>query len=145
MKLSVLALLLLLFQGLSHSGLLEKPPVPIAVYHDCKTRGLGDANMNGYQSAGEVYKCKEGVIRLEGKWSEVIQNGWKYHTDLGKACSGPDYVGDEPLDVQMPSFQKWCKTPYGYELCGWNDAEEKKQETLRRTRKAPPFKPNQDK
>ncbi len=120
------------------SALLASDKAPIATYHACVIDG-GQGNFAGYQSTAELYQCKEGRIRLEGKWGEEIQNGWMYHTELGRTAIGPDYVGDMPTEMQMPKFQKWCKTKLGYSLCGWNDEEQQKQEHLRRTRKAPPI------
>jgi hypothetical protein len=111
----------------------------IPTFHDCEIDGK-DANYAGYQSAGEFYKCREGRIRIEGKWGEEIQGGWRYPTEFGR-IGAPTYIGDEPPEFQMPKFQKWCKTQYGYTLCGWNEEEEKKQEQERRhpTRIAPPL------
>lgn len=109
-------------------------PPPDVTWHDCVSYGT-EANFAGYLTVAEEFKCKEGRFRIEGKWGDEIQNGWEYHTEFGEQAGlGPEYVGDEPPSSQMPDFQKWCPTKYGYELCGWNEELQKKEEDQRKAR-----------
>jgi hypothetical protein len=88
---------------------------PDIVWHGCVDAGKA-GNFSGYQSTAQIFKCKEGILRVEGKWGEEIQNGYRYHTEFGSPTGEPEYIGDQPAEQQMPKWKKWCKTKYGYSL-----------------------------
>ena len=103
---------------------------PDATWHECTASGQ-EANFSGYQSTAREFTCRQGLLRIEGKWGVDIQNGWEYHTEFGEPTGSVDYIGDLPEEMQMPKFQKWCKTPFGFTLCGWNEEEQKRQDRIK--------------
>lgn len=139
---AVAALLGLVVVGYVGARQTQTVKEPDFVWHDCKVTNH-EGNFAGYQSEAKEFTCKEGVVRLEGRWGYDIQNGWKYRSELGELM-GSEYVGDLTPEQQMPKFQNWCKTKYGYTLCGWNDEEEVKQRKLQQEQShhIPDWRPN---
>jgi hypothetical protein len=98
----------------------EAPPEPVVkTFTNCAIDG-GTANLDGYQTASEIYKCDQGRIELKGRWSMTIEYGTVFHTQLGR----PDGEPHRATVFDMRSF-KWCHTPRRWdqtqmELCGAN-------------------------
>jgi len=109
---------------------------PKAVWHNCIFNG-SNGNFAGYMSQSEDYKCDEGILRIQGKWGEAVQNGWLYHYKFERSCAGANWVG---TDWEPPAFQLWRRNKYGWELYGWNEAEQTKEDQRRKTTPAPPYK-----
>lgn len=140
---NTLGVLLLIIAGFiaGFTASQNSPEKPINfAYHDCIIDG-GNSNLTGYQSMNKFFQCKEGRIAIGGKWGEEIQNGYRYPTEFGDP-TGHYWIGDLSPEQQMPKFQKWCPTKYGWSLCGWNDEEvkreQKREEQMEKL--APPFK-----
>lgn len=114
------------------------PTKPATQYdlHDCHygmtvadgTIALSSGNPDGYQTTVEYYTCKEGTLTIHGQWADVIQDGYKYHEQMGRLeYREPYYVGDPtPDNPRIAKFEKWCpslipgSTIRIYRLCGHN-------------------------
>ena len=91
---------------------------PATTFRDCVEVGSG-SNSGGFQSVRVYYRCKEGVLRVEGKWGIEWQGGRLYNTRLGALTGSDDYyVGDFESYAATVPWMKWCKSRFGYSLCG---------------------------
>ena len=96
----------------------QQDAAPIkATFHNCISEG-STANTEGFQSASEFYRCDEGRVEMKGRWSETIEYGYVYHTQLGRIEGAPHRV----TGWELSNF-KWCKTPkewdsHQMEMCG---------------------------
>jgi len=94
--------------------------VPSQHFHNCQYRSGSSNNPNG-QDTSEVYSCDEAVIEVHGKWSQTIEHGVLYKTQLGRSDGKPRVASH--FDK---TFFKWCATPHDWdlqqkEMCGWAD------------------------
>jgi hypothetical protein len=84
----------------------------------------GEGNYAGYMSLRDEWYCNEGNPRLAGQWGEEIQGHWQFHLTFGEVDSEPQWVDDHYIQefVLHSDFQRYCKTQYGFRLCGWIDS-----------------------
>jgi hypothetical protein len=88
----------------------------VNAFHNCSLDG-STGNLNGYQTASETYKCDEGLIELNGRWSMTVEYGYVFRTQLGR----PE--GEPFPEAGTEGMFKWCPTPKPWdknqkELCG---------------------------
>lgn len=93
---------------------------PSQSFHNCTYRNRS-SNMPNGQDTSEIYSCDEAVIELRGKWSQTIEHGVVYGTQLGRRHGEPSKAA-----AFDRNFFKWCPTPHPWdpqqkEMCGLAD------------------------
>lgn len=89
-------------------------------FTNCRN-GSGRANHRGYLTQQVKFCCTEADITLEGSWGNEIQGSWFYNLQLGEVYAEPKWISDPTDLIKRSTFQRWCKTPFGFKLCGWVD------------------------
>ena len=119
MKRSLLCIAVLLLASGAWGQQEPKQLQPIMSFHNCSFVA-GDSNMDGYQTMGEYYKCTEGVIKLKGKWTMIVDKGWIYNKSMGRISE----ANPTPFDKWNENFFKWCPYINGQlELCGMKETK----------------------
>lgn len=91
------------------------------VFTNCVGGGLFgvESNFAGYMTERITFSCADGEVKLEGQWGEEYQGHWVYTLQLGEVHTLVQWVDDAEKTIDFSAWQKYCKTKYGYRLCGW--------------------------
>lgn len=96
------------------------PAIAVHKFKGCSQSFSGErANYSGYMSIEVPFTCAGAQVLLEGLWEDEFQGNWNYRLQFGEVNSTPQWVDDPKKIIDFCTFQKYCKTKFGWRLCGW--------------------------